>query len=59
MFQGRLMSCSMKYQGCFNQVSWIGSFKGVSRNFQESFKGVSRMFQECPKKDLGCFKEVS
>ena len=39
--QGSLMGVSMKYQGCFMQVSWIGSFKVVSRKFQESFKGVS------------------
>ena len=39
------MGVSMKYQGCFMQVSWIGSFKGVSRKFQEAFKGVLREFQ--------------
>ena len=33
------------------QVSWIGSFKGVSRKFKESFKGILREFH-------GCFKEV-
>ena len=42
MFQGRLMGVSMKYQGCFMQVSWIGSFKGVSRKFQKLFKGVEK-----------------
>ena len=36
--------CLMKYPGCFMQVSWIRSFKGVSRKFQESFKGVVREF---------------
>ena len=46
-----LMGVSMKYQGCFMQVSWIGSFKVVSRKFQESFNDVLREFQ-------GCFKEV-
>ena len=50
MFQGSLMGVSMKYQGSFIQVSWIGSFKVFSRKFQE-FKGVLREFQ-------GCFKEV-
>ena len=50
VFQGSLKGVSIKYQGCFIQVSWIGSFKVVSRNFQE-FKGVLREFQ-------GCFKEV-
>ena len=39
-----LKGVSMKYQGCFIQVSWIGSFKVVSRKFQESFKGVLREF---------------
>ena len=45
------MGVSIKYKECFMQVSWIGSFKDVSRKFQESFKGVLREFQ-------GCFKEV-
>ena len=45
MFQGSLMGVSMKYQRCFMQVTWIGSFKGVSRKFQEYFKGVRREFQ--------------
>ena len=47
-------SVSMKYQGCFIQVSWIGSSKGISRklqNLQRCFVGVLREFQ-------GCFKEV-
>ena len=39
-----LMGVSMKYQGCFMQVSWIGSFNCVSRKFRESFKGVLREF---------------
>ena len=47
-----LMGVSKKYQGCFMQVSWIGSFKVVSRKFQESFKGVVREFS-------GSFKGVS
>ena len=51
VFHGNLMGVSMKYQGCFMQVSWIGSFKVVSRKFQESFNDVLREFQ-------GCFKEV-
>ena len=34
------MGVSMKYEGCFIQVSWIGGCKGVSRKFQESFKAV-------------------
>ena len=50
MVQGSLMGVSMNYQGSFMQVSWIGSFKVVSRKFQE-FKDVLREFQ-------GCFKEV-
>ena len=50
MFQGSLMGVSMKYQGCFMQVSWLGSFKVVSKKFQE-FKGVLREFPRC-------FKEV-
>ena len=50
MFQGSLMGVSMKYQGCFMKVSLVGSFKVVSRKFQEC-KGVLREFQ-------GCFKEV-
>ena len=45
VLQGSLMDVSMKYQGCFMQISWIGSFKGVSRKFQESFNGVLREFQ--------------
>ena len=52
----------MKYQGCFMQVSWIGSFKVVSRKFQESFKGVLRefwgSFKGVSKKFWGWFKEV-
>ena len=52
MFQGSLMGVSMKYHGCFMQVSWIGSFKVVSRKFQKSFKGVLREF-------CGSFKGVS
>ena len=44
MFQESLIVVSMKYQGCFMQVTCIGSFKGVSRKFQESFKGVLREF---------------
>ena len=43
--------CFIKYQGCFMQVSYIGSFKVVSKKFQESFNGVLREFQ-------GCFREV-
>ena len=62
MFHGSLMGVSMKYQGCFMQVSWIGSFKGVSRKFYESFKGFLREFQECFKKVLrkiqGSFRPV-
>ena len=52
------MGVSMKYQGCFMQVSWIGSFKGVLRKFYESFngvlrnfEGVSRVFQKSSKDD--------
>ena len=37
--------CSVKYQGRFIKVSRIGSFKGVSRKFQESLNGVLREFQ--------------
>ena len=39
-----LIGVTMKYQGCFMQVLWLGSFKVVSRKFQESFKGVLREF---------------
>ena len=56
MFQGSLMGVSMKYQGCLIQVSWIGSFKGVLRKFQEAFKGVLREFQGCFKKVLRMFQ---
>ena len=54
-FSLRSYKCvSRKSHGCFNevsrQVSRIGSFKVISRKFQE-FKGVLREFQ-------GCFKEV-
>ena len=56
------MEVPMKYQGCFMQVSSIGSLKGVSRDFQESFKGVLREFQGCFKKVLrmiqGSFRAV-
>ena len=52
VFQGSLMGVLMKYQECFMQVSWIGSFKGVSRKFYESFKGVLRELR-------GSFKGVS
>ena len=44
VFQGSLMGVSIKYQGYFMQVSWIRSFKGASRKFQESFKGVLGSF---------------
>ena len=53
VFQGSLVGVSMKYQGCFMQLSWIRSFKGVSRKFQESFdedeslECVTRMISEC------------
>ena len=50
VFQGSLMGVSMKYQGCFMEVSWIGSFKGVSRKFHESFKSVLREIKEVSKK---------
>ena len=43
------MGVSMKYQGCFMQVSWIGSLKGVSGKFQGSFKGVLEDFQRSSK----------
>ena len=45
------MGVSMKYPGCFMQVSWIGSFKGVSRNFKECFEEVSRVFQRSSEDD--------
>ena len=51
MFQGSIMGVSMKYQGCFMQVSCIGSFKKVSGVLQGCFEGVLREFQ-------GYFKEV-
>ena len=34
----------LKYQGWFMQVSWIESFKVVSRKIQESFNVVLREF---------------
>ena len=52
LFQWSLKDVSLKYQGCFIKVSWIGSFKSVWREFWECFMGVSKMFQ-------GCFKNVS
>ena len=62
MFQGSIMSNSMKYQGCFMQVSWIGSFNCVSRKLQESFNGVLREFHLCFKEVLrmiqGSFRAV-
>ena len=45
------MGVSMKYQGCFMQVSWIGSFKGISKKFQESFEEVPKVFQRISKDD--------
>jgi len=55
VFQGSLMGVSMKYQGCFMQVSWIGSFKvvskKVSRVLQGCFKRVSRVFQKSSEDD--------
>ena len=51
VFQGSLMGVSMKYQLCFMKVSWIGSFKGVSRKFRETFKSVLRGFQRISKDD--------
>ena len=61
MCHGNLMRVSMKYQGCFMQVSWIGSFKVVSRKFQE-FKDVLREFQGCSEKVVwmiqGSFRAV-
>jgi len=49
------MGVSMKYQGCFMQVSWIGSFKvvskKVSRVLQGCFKRVSRVFQKSSEDD--------
>ena len=67
MFQRSLIGVSMKYQGCFMQVSWIGSFNGVSRKFQKSFKGVLREFLEIIQGSFRavqmqfpwCFKKVS
>ena len=38
VFQGSLKGVSMKFSGCFMQVSRTGSFSGVSRKFQASFK---------------------
>ena len=51
MFQGSLKGVSMMYEGCFLQVSWIGSYMGVSRKLQESFKGVLREFQRSSQDD--------
>ena len=45
------MDVSMKYQGCFMKVSWIGSFKKISGVFQEYFEGVLRGFQRISKDD--------
>ena len=35
---------SRKSDGCFRDVSWIGSLKGVSKKFYKSLKGVLRNF---------------
>ena len=43
--------CSMKYQGCFMQVSWIGGFKKVSTVLQGCFEGALRVFQRSSKDD--------
>ena len=43
-FQGYLKEVSKVCQGCFNGVS--GSFKEVSRKFQECLKKVSRVLQD-------------
>ena len=57
MFQGSLNDVSMKYQGCFMQLSWTGSLKGVSTKFQESFKVVLRAFQGHSKEVLRIIQE--
>ena len=44
VFQGSLNDVSIKYRGCFMQVSQKGCFKGISRKFQVSLKGVVREF---------------
>ena len=57
MFQGSLVDVSMKYQGCFIQVSCIGSFKNVkvvSGDFQEFLEAVLSFEFEFQ----GYFKEV-
>ena len=46
--EGSLKGVLIKYQGCFMQVSCIGSFKGVkvvSGDFQELLEAVLREFQ--------------
>ena len=44
VFQGSLKGVPMKCQLCIMQVSYIESFKDVSRQFQKSFTGVVREF---------------
>ena len=44
VFQGSLKGVSMKYQGCFIEVSRVEIFKGVSRKFRDSFKEDGRVF---------------
>ena len=39
-----LKGVSMKYQGCFIEVSRVEIFKGVSRKFRDSFKEDGRVF---------------
>ena len=65
VFQGSLNDVSIKYQGCFIHVSRKGSFKGISRKFQESLKGVvreflmnKRYFKEVLRMIYGCFRVI-
>ena len=59
VFQGKLKGVSMKYKGCFMQVSRIGRFQGclnkVSGVFQGRLKGVLRTFQRSSKDNLRKF----
>ena len=56
VFHGSLMCVSMKYLGCLMQVSWIRSFKKVSRILLRLFEGPLREFQGF--KFEGCVKEA-
>ena len=58
VFQRSLKGASMKYEGCFMQVSWIGSYKKVSGVFQGCFDGILREFQKTLRMIQGSFRAV-